>query len=323
MSAAPATLNQISIVDLRELRGDDLRPLLQEQGIYWRDRFRWNFATSAQAIVNYLDNRTLHGFALVSNGRPVGYCYFIVDGSKALVGDIFVSEQYATNASQKALLIRTLETAASSPGVARVEGQLLGLSFELESETIFRQPLQVFSRWFMVRDQLRAFRAERIEPSGYSFQPWGDHYLTAASELIASSYRGHDDARINDQYRDASGALRFLASSTRHTGCGPFLPAASWAATRPGSAGVSGLCLATRVDTNTGHITQICVSPADRENGVARELLRRTLTSLRANDCDAASLTVTASNVGALHLYKQMGFQPVERFAAFVWEPQG
>ena len=85
MSAARATLDDLSIVDLRELRGADLCPLLDQQGQYWRERFRWDFAVSAQAIINFLDNRTLHGFALVRNGLPVGYCYFVVDGSKALV----------------------------------------------------------------------------------------------------------------------------------------------------------------------------------------------------------------------------------------------
>lgn len=321
MSAARSTWDQLAIVDLRELRGADLRPLLNQQGTYWHDRFRWDFSTSAQAIINFLDNRTLHGFALVRSGMPVGYCYFVVDGPKALVGDIFVTGQSSPGTAEKSLLIRTLETAAAYPGVSRVEGQLLGLRFELEAETIFRQPLQIFSRWFMMLEQLHAFKAERTEPEGYAFVPWGEHYLTAASELISAAYQGHDDARINDQYRDGSGARRFLASTTRHTGCGPFLPEASWVATRPGKALISGVCLATRVDRHTGHITQICVAPEDRERGIARELLRRTLKSLRASGCDAASLTVTGSNAGALGLYEQFGFRPVERFSAFVWEP--
>ena len=322
MSAARATLNDLSIVDLRELRGADLRPLLDQQRQYWRERFRWDFTVSAQAIINFLDNRTLHGFALVRNGLPVGYSYFVVEGSKALVGDVFTSYQRSDPTFEKALLIRTLETAAAYPGVNRVEGQLLGLNFELRAETIFHHPLRIFPRWFMMLEQLRAFRAERVEPTGYSFLPWGDHYLIPVSELIASSYQGHDDARINDQYRDASGAQRFLASTTRHTGCGPFMPEASWVGVQPGSARISGACLATRIDANTGHITQLCVAPQDREHGIARELLRRTLTSLRASGCDASSLTVTASNADALKLYKQMGFRPTEHFSAFVWEPR-
>lgn len=322
MAAARATLDELSIVDLRELRGADLRLLLEQQAFTWRERFLWDFSNSSRAIISFLDNRTLHGYALVRGGVPIGYCYFVLDQGKALVGDIYVSDKNPDTAAEKALLIRTLETAAAYPGVRRVEGQLLGMAGELHAEPIFRQSLKVFPRWFMMREQLRAFHAERMEPAGYAFVPWGEHYLTPSSELIALAYLGHDDSEINDQYRDAGGARRFLSNTTRHTGCGPFLPSASWIAVASDHVTVSGICLATRVDSHAGHVTQICVAPKDRGKGVARELLRRTLASLRANNCDAASLTVTASNRHALSLYQQMGFRATQRFSAFVWQSQ-
>ena len=319
MSAARATLD-LALVDLRELRGADLRPLLVQQDQRWRELFSWDFTASSQAILNFLNSRTLHGFALVRGGMPVGYCYFVLDQSKALVGDIFLSDRNPSPSAQRALLVRTLETAAAYPGVSRVEGQLLGLNGELGPESIFHRALNVFPRWFMMRDQLRAIRADRPEPANHSFLPWGEHYLAPAADLIASAYRGHDDSQINDQYRDPAGARRFLSNTTRHTGCGAFLPAASWVAIQPGDGRISGICLATRVHQDAGHVTQICVSPRDRGMGVGRELLRRTLLSLRACACDTASLTVTASNTGALSLYQQMGFRPTQRFSAFVWE---
>jgi ribosomal protein S18 acetylase RimI-like enzyme len=319
MSAARATLDS-ALVDLRELRGADLRSLLVQQEQRWRELFSWDFSASSQAILNFLNNRTLHGFALVRSGVPAGYCYFVLDQNKALVGDIFLAERSPDPVSQRALLIRTLETAAAYPGVSRVEGQLLGLAGEMGPETIFHRELTIFPRWFMMRDQLHAFQAQRPAPGKYTFLPWAEPYLGPAADLIASSYRGHDDSQINDQYRDALGARRFLSNTTRHTGCGAFLPAASWVAIEPGASRISGVCLSTRVDLDAGHVTQICVSPRDRGLGVGRELLRRTLLSLSSCACDTASLTVTASNTGALRLYQQMGFRPTRRFSAFVWE---
>jgi hypothetical protein len=168
MSAARATLD-LALVDLRELRGADLRPLLVQQDQRWRELFSWDFSVSSQAILNFLNNRTLHGFALVRSGVPVGYCYFVLDQNKALVGDIFLSDISPDPVAQRALLVRTLETAAAYPGISRVEGQLLGLAGELGPETIFHRELTIFPRWFMICDPLRAFQADRPEPGRYSF----------------------------------------------------------------------------------------------------------------------------------------------------------
>ncbi len=237
-----------------------------------------------------------------------------------MLGDIFISSEVDDPPAERALLVRTLETAAAFPGVHRVEGQLLGLSSEIGPELIFNRRIRVFPRWFMMHDQVQAFGSEREEPPRYAFSLWGDHYLAPAADLIETSYRNHDDSVINDQYREASGARRFLANTTRHTSCGPFLSSASWVAAQSGRAALSGVCLATQVDERVGHVTQICVAPTDRNQGVGRELLRRTLTSLKAHGCQAASLTVTASNAGALRLYDRLGFRPIQRFSAFVWE---
>ena len=131
---------------------------------------------------------------------------------------------------------------------------------------------------------------------------------------------GHDDAHINNQYQSYAGAQRFIANTTRHPGCGAFVRQASWVAFRPSSASLSGLCLATQVDADAGHITQICVDPEVRGKGLGYELLRRTLASLKARGCDSVSLTVTASNKPAMRLYEKLGYWPRRRFPAFVWE---
>ncbi|MCB9385819.1 MAG: GNAT family N-acetyltransferase [Bryobacterales bacterium] len=86
---------------------------------------------------------------------------------------------------------------------------------------------------------------------------------------------------------------------------------------------MAGVCLASRVDDSAGHVTQICVSPQHRSQGVGREMLRRTLTSLARQGCDVASLTVTASNKPAVTLYEKFGFTILRRFSAFIWERDG
>jgi ribosomal protein S18 acetylase RimI-like enzyme len=81
-----------------------------------------------------------------------------------------------------------------------------------------------------------------------------------------------------------------------------------------------GISLASLVTPETGHVTQICVSPAVRGTGIGYELLRQSLTTLREMGCMSASLTVTAANEDAVALYERVGFETIRRFSAFVWE---
>src|SRR5262249_26099679 len=138
--------------------------------------------------------------------------------------------------------------------------------------------------------------------------------------LIASAYHGHVDSQINDQYRSPSGARRFLMNIVQYPGCGTFFGPASFAANDL-ERRLRGISLASLVAPEVGHITQVCVAPAERSTGLGYELMRQSLRALAAHGCQSASLTVTASNETAVRLYRRMGFRVRRNFAAYVWEP--
>src|SRR5206468_7984630 len=112
-------------------------------------------------------------------------------------------------------------------------------------------------------------------------EKWHDQYSDAAAQLIAASYQGHIDSRINDQYRSPAGARRFLHNIVQYPGCGSFYRPASFAAFDPLTGKMLGVSLASIVAPDIGHITQICVVPSVRGTGVGHELLRHSLTTLR------------------------------------------
>jgi ribosomal protein S18 acetylase RimI-like enzyme len=149
---------------------------------------------------------------------------------------------------------------------------------------------------------------------------WSDHYQDSAAQLIAAAYAGHVDSRINDQYRNAVGARRFLFNIVQYPGCGSFYRPASFAAFDGATSRLCGISLASLVSTTCGHITQICVSPQVHSTGIGHALLRQSLLTLREMGCQSASLTVTAANEEAVTLYERVGFETVRRFSAFVWE---
>ncbi len=294
--------------------------VLNEQDSHWRRRYRWEFESSRTIIQRLLDSRRLHGYLLLAGSRAIGYCYFIPEDGKALVGDLFLADAYRDAAAEKALLEPTLRAAALYPGVRRLEGQLLSLSSELTPQDLFSRALRLYSRLYMVREGLTVVDPPPPERSGMRIRPWAGDYLDATAELIAVAYQGHADSNINDQYRTLGGARRFLLNTTQHTGCGTFLPQASFAAWPKKRVRLSGVCLASRIAERSGHITQLCVAAADRDKGLGRELLGRSLRALRALGCDSVTLTVTADNAAAIRLYESFGFTIWRRFSAFVWE---
>ena len=112
----------------------------------------------------------------------------------------------------------------------------------------------------------------------------------------------------------------FLSNIVKYPGCGRFSSEASILAVDSTTGRVCGMCLASFVSGNSGHITQLCVLPALRGAKLGYELLRQTLIRLADSGCDSVSLTVTCTNVDAVRLYQSMGFRSDFTFPALVWE---
>jgi ribosomal protein S18 acetylase RimI-like enzyme len=206
------------------------------------------------------------------------------------------------------------------PAVTRIESQLMMLPFAPERLTPRADCLSVFERNFMRIDLKTAVLGRGNVRRPMYIEKWSDYYHDAAAHLIAAAYAGHIDSRINDQYRSHAGARKFLHNIVQYPGCGVFCRPASLVAFEGLSGRMCGLSLASLVTPHTGHVTQICVSPAVRGTGIGHELLRQSLTSLRELGCTSASLTVTAANEDAVALYERVGFDTIRRFSAFVWE---
>src|SRR5258708_19720693 len=81
------------IVDLRQLRAGDLDLLLDEETEVWRDTLDWDFRASAGLVRRFLEMQALNGCALLLNGHPVGYCYFVSEERKGLIGDLYVMQE--------------------------------------------------------------------------------------------------------------------------------------------------------------------------------------------------------------------------------------
>lgn len=318
--AAVSNVSVPEIVDLRELRERDLDPLLEEEGLTWRSIFNWDSGASSDLVRRFVKIKALKGFALMQGGRVIGYSYYVCEDRKALIGDLYLLREFGSVENEDLLLGAVLQALLNTPYMLRIEAQLLMMHGPFERPMPFSRYLKVHPRNFMMADladvaELPAGRAIQT----HLFEPWTGRWQDEAARLIAKAYEGHVDSTINDQYRSVSGAKRFLLNIVQYPGCGSFFGPASYVVLNP-SGELVGISLASLVSDDSGHITQICVSPEERRTGSGYEMLRRSLTSLAEHGCRKTSLTVTASNQEAIRLYQRMGFRAMRRFAAYVWE---
>jgi len=312
------------ILDLRHFSSADLRPLLDEEVETWGETLAWDYRSSSEMILRYVDAKILPGYAAVERGSLVGYSFFVYEGSKGVIGDLFVSPRRAEmRAVEVRLLEHVIETLQQSPGVHRVEAQLLAHHTGEVAAPFVSNGFQRFRRLFLSL-KLAGREGAPIAASRalkhVAIRRWTEADYQPASGIITAAYRAHIDSEINDQYRTNAGSLRFLNNIVRFPGCGVFDAEASFVAIHQPTDSLIGLILCSRVRDDVGHVTQVCLLPEHRGEGIGEALMAATSNALRRRRFSLLTLTVTEANHRAVDLYRKMGFEEKRVFDAFVWE---
>ena len=317
--AALSERHPAGLVELARIAPSQMSTVLDEETAEWSDQLHWDFGPSAELVRRFVHMHALNGFALMRGPRVIGYSYYVSEESKGLIGDVYVLKEHRTAEAEDALLEAGLAALWRTPGVHRAESQLMMISSPLHRSAPYRSWFRAFPRYFLEAELETVAKLPR-KPSRLAIAGWTPRLNEETAHRIAEAYRGHIDSQINDQYRSAAGARRFLTNIVQFPGCGSFFAPASYAATEEKSGALGGVSLASLVAADAGHITQVCVAPRLQGSGLGYELVRRSLLALAAHGCKTASLTVTASNASAVRLYERMGFVKRRDFAAYVWE---
>jgi ribosomal protein S18 acetylase RimI-like enzyme len=331
----------LEILDLRHYSASHLRPILDHEIRLWNERLHWDFKPSADLLLQYLDSHILPGYIAVENGQVCGYIFCVYEESKAVIGDIFAypgptNESTAVEIESR-LSEFVIELLQNSPGVDRIEAQLILHPYGTHQATFDRNGFTTWRRLFMSLDlnrgrdhsnpaQTRVLHVSNLRhesqqhPPELKMRPWQDSDFTAAGRLIADAYSGHLDSIINDQYRTIAGSLRFLHNIVRFPGCGIFDPAASFVITGQSSDQLAGLLLCSRIRPDVAHVTQICVAANYRNQGLASRMLEACIQNLTTRNITELTLTVTEGNTGAVSLYLRSGFKQTHTFPAMTWQ---
>jgi len=321
----PELHETMEILDLRHFSSADLRPLIDDEARVWSRLLSWDYTGSAEMILRYVDAKILPGYAAIERGRIFGYAFFVYEGNKGVIGDLFVTNNNGSRLPsqreiESRLLVHVIETLQQSPGIHRVEAQLLAHESGIVSRPFMEQGFQRYPRLFMVESLDPNWPRSRQLPKDIEIRPWSEQDYQPVAAVITAAYRGHVDSDINDQYRTLSGALRFLNNIIRFPGCGTFDRESSFVALSKSLRNIVGVILCSRVRYDVGHVTQVCLLPEYRSRGIGEALLACSAANLRKRKFSSLSLTVTEANNRAVDLYKRLGFETKRVFDAFVWE---
>ncbi|MHB8301754.1 MAG: GNAT family N-acetyltransferase [Acidobacteriaceae bacterium] len=319
---------QLDFLDLRHFSAQHLRPLLDEESSLWSTGLRWDYRNSASLVLQYVESHLLTGYVALDQGRVCGYIFCVYENHKAVIGDVFASREGVDEESAIAvelqLIERLLETLQHTPGLDRVEAQLLLHPHGLLGRPFEQAGFRLYSRLFMDLDlrNLEDIALPGSRPTARDdgvYREWKASDFDLAPRVITAAYASHIDSEINDQYLSDSGAQRFLHNIVRFPGCGIFEPQASWVLADPKGHRILGLLLCSRVSAGVGHVTQICVTPEFQGKGAGKKLMQLCAASLKARGCEAVTLTVTEQNLSAVGLYRRLGYKTEHRFDAMLW----
>ena len=299
---------------LTEVSTRELRPLLQEESEHWQEELLWDYSDVSAAVVSGLERRALSGFVLRDGARSVAYCYYMLDGGRAIVGSLFAAAGFRGKGLEELLLDGVLSAAQARPGNDRVECQTLFSTSRKADERFARAGFESRPRHYLVRPLEGAIAPPR---AGFKLRPVRREDLPAAAQIIHRSHQGSLDAALNMTYATPALCRSFVETLVLRAGCGRFDPEASLVA--EGRDGLIGVLLASQLSSSNGHICQVSVLANEQSRGLGTVLVTSALAAFRRQGLSSASLSVTLDNRRAYRLYEHLGFRLRKEFAAHAW----
>ncbi|MGC8873022.1 MAG: GNAT family N-acetyltransferase [Chloroflexia bacterium] len=262
------------------------------------------------ALTEALASRRSQALLAVEAGRPVGLVVLSRQGGEGRIHLLYALPD-ATDALP--LLLERAEVELVRPGTDALSATLPLLP-GLGLEALF----QARGYRSAVRARMHLPLAGEVPaptvPDGYRLVPWDGDRLGEAVTMVAAA--PSEDDRLYPEFSGRAGVRRLLEGAVAGR-FGRFEEALSPMALAAG--GLAGFALAAwhPVLPQEGFLLDLFVAPPHRGQGLGRALVLAVATAFRRAGAGRLGLAVTLSNVIALRLYEQLGFQVEYRFAVF------
>ncbi len=201
----------------------------------------------------------LSGHALIHGGEVAGYVYSVAEDRKGLIGDLFLRPGWRqTEGICRACWKRRWNRWRRRRGLRRVESQLMMVA--PDEHLVIPMPARA-------RSYSRGLLSARYGRRGAAAGEDGGRALRSLAGAVVGRRGAVDSdllpggmsiAILTTSTVRRPGARRFLHNIVQYPGCGTFFQPASHIATDE-DGNLLGLCLASLVAHDVGHLTQICV----------------------------------------------------------------
>lgn len=149
-------------------------------------------------------------------------------------------------------------------------------------------------------------------PAGYRFVPWGQTSPEQHAEAKYLSFRDEIDANVFPCLGEMAGCRRLMREISQKPG---FLPEATWLAVCDSGETIgepAGTIQGVRDRAGAGAVQNLGIVPGHRDIGLGTALLFCSLRGFRQAGVRRVHLEVTADNIGAVRLYRRLGFNSVK-----------
>ena len=328
MATAALTNPEARIVSLADCDLHALEELFDEQCSEWLSLLGWDYTGASRLVREVARRRELAGVVAVSGDATVGFAFYVAEGNRCSIGDIYVSNAWRGLGVDRQITVGMLQAIELLPRQRRIESQCVSIDNQAATEVFLARGFERFDRAFMRADlkpsagdeKTAPGRRRKRQPPDIELRAWEEDDFSRAVRVIHRSHRDQHDSRINSQYRTEEGCAELLSILTDSIWCGSFMRRVSRVAIDRASGNQLGILIASRISARTGHLGQISVLPRYQGLGIGRRLIDAALSDFRQLGFDSVTLAVTTANVGAVHLYGSCGFYTIHEFPVFFSE---
>jgi len=293
-----------------------LTPLLREEENSWLQILGWDYAPLQKILVSLMEQKLLPGYVAIQGKEALGYIYFLMNGRKGIVGNIFVRESVHSSEISDELISLSISSLKILPRILSVEAQIMPFNALNYADIFIQKGFRYYPRSYLLLSL--DTDSVQISVANTKIVPWNYSRLSQASEIILAGYKNQPDADICSDYRTLSGCESYLRSIMENPGCGIFLPEASFMALDEKDR-LKAFILGSRISKGVGMIPQIAVHPELQGQKLGTTLMAQSLEIYKILGFRKIALTVTKENRKAYDWYYRLGFRVCKDFGAFTW----